>query len=204
MLFNLIKLLSRSSSSPSVFVASSYKEFGEIRDLAAKALSETRLRDVSMPDPILSTEIERARKPLEEIIDACQKQAADCDLLILILGEQWGSGITELEFRAARDAGKTVLILFKRGFVSPAEGSSNKAFKMESFREELTDFSSGFIVREFTSEDREEFRALLRRLLHSWLVSVHRRDAQLRAIRIRLLGFLALVALLVSVGLLLR
>lgn len=121
-----------------IFVASSFQEFADIREVISQIISEVGY-EIDLLGPMEGL-------TLEEVIDECQRRAARSELLILLLGKQWGHGVTEKEFRAAKRAGCPILV-----YATDEEPLTCPEMEphMKSLREEMADFSHGQWVKTF-------------------------------------------------------
>lgn len=91
-----------------------------------------------------------------------------CQLYIGIFGNRYGSGITEAEYRRARERGMPCLIYNQVESVAKPEWNEtdvNKASRLKALKEEL---SGEYVVSEFSSP--HDLAARLTADLHRWLI----------------------------------
>lgn len=101
--------------------------------------------------------------------DASIDQVDLCEVLVGIIGHRYGSGITEAEYRRARERGLPCFVYFKREETARPEltdGDPVLAAKLGAFKQDLL---RGHTVKEFTSP--EELAANATADLHNWVAA---------------------------------
>ncbi len=101
--------------------------------------------------------------------DASLDQVNQCEVLVGIVGQRYGSGITEAEYRRARALGLPCFVYFKRQDASHPADSDNdpaSAARLAAFKQDLL---RGHTVKEFTSPD--ELAASATADLHNWVAA---------------------------------
>jgi DNA polymerase III delta prime subunit len=101
--------------------------------------------------------------------DASIDQVDLCEVFVGIIGHRYGSGITEAEYRRAREHGLPCFVYFKREATSRPEltdGDPALAAKLATFKRDLL---RGHTVKEFTSP--EELAANATADLHNWVAA---------------------------------
>jgi DNA polymerase III delta prime subunit len=101
--------------------------------------------------------------------DASIDQVDRCEVLVGIIGFRHGSGITEAEYRRARQLGLPCFVYFKREDLSRPEltdGDPALAAKLAAFK---SDLMRGHTVKEFSSP--EELAANATADLHNWVAA---------------------------------
>ena len=101
--------------------------------------------------------------------DASIDQVDRCEVLVGIIGFRHGSGITEAEYRRARQLGLPCFVYFKRADLSRPEltdGDPAVTAKLAAFKQDLM---RGHTVKEFSSP--EELAANATADLHNWVAA---------------------------------
>jgi DNA polymerase III delta prime subunit len=103
----------------------------------------------------------------EDTHEASIDQVEICEVLVGIIGFRYGSGITEAEYRRARELGLPCFIYFKRAGSAGSELTDDdpaKAVRLDAFKQELLRVHT---VKEF--ERPEELAANATADLHNWI-----------------------------------
>lgn len=101
--------------------------------------------------------------------DASIDQVDLCEVLVGIIGHRYGSGITEAEYRRARELGLPCFVYFKREAEMRPDLTDNDpalAAKLATFKQDLL---RGHTVKEFASP--EELAANATADLHNWVAA---------------------------------
>ncbi len=101
--------------------------------------------------------------------DASIDQVNVCELFVAIIGHRYGSGITEAEYRRARELGLPCFVYFKHGDTARPEltdGDPALAAKLAAFKQDLL---RGHTVKDFTRP--EELSANATADLHNWVAA---------------------------------
>ena len=144
------------SSTLHVFLSSTWLDLQTERETVEKALQ--RMREIkfigmeyfgSRPEDPLASSLEEVRR---------------CNLYIGIIGQRYGSGITEAEYHEAQAAGLPSFVYFKKTDDSLTTGKDENTQKLESFKSAI---HNHHIVADFSTPD--QLAALVVTDLHRWI-----------------------------------
>ena len=158
-----------SSRNVRVFVSSTYTDLIPVRD-AAKATIE-RLRGAEF----VGMELFGARSESAEHVSI--EEVDDADLYIGLVGGRWGSGITEAEYRRAREKKiQCLLYLMNEEAITVRDAEAAKQARLAHWRRELSDSFDGHLVQHFSTPD--DLAKAIPIDLHNWLYRRLVKDAQ--------------------------
>ena len=139
-----------------VFLSSTWLDLQPERETVEKALH--RMREIkfigmeyfgSRPEDSRTSSLEEVRR---------------CRLYIGIIGQRYGSGITEAEYQEAEAAGLPCFVYFKKKGESPGAGDDVNTEKLEALK---TRIRKGHIVADFSTPD--QLATLVIADLHRWI-----------------------------------
>jgi hypothetical protein len=144
-----------------VFVSSTYSDMVEDRLEVVKTINEMmNFKSINM-----ESFGSRPDTPLTESLRA----VPDADVFICIIGERYGTGITEQEYDKARDEGIDCLVFFRtmpRSEFNDESQDTVESGKLTVFKKKLTDPDCGHLVTRFSTRAELAQRVLLS--LHNW------------------------------------
>jgi hypothetical protein len=109
-------------------------------------------------------------------------EVAHCDLYIGLLAGRFGSGITEAEYRTARDAGIPCFFYIKRESDIAADQrdkSPDALTRLQALRNEITNPNSGHLAQPFSGP--ADLASQVAADLHNWLLLAERLQTAARA-----------------------
>jgi hypothetical protein len=148
-----------------VFVSSTWKDPKPERKAVETALQRMREAKFIGMEYFSSRDEDTRRASLEEV-DHCQ-------IYIGIFGTRYGSGITEEEYRRAREKGLKCFIYFKDGSIKPEEFETDpeNMVRLEELKEELRSLNGGHTIGpEFKNPD--DLAAKITADLHRWIMDL--------------------------------
>jgi hypothetical protein len=155
-----------------VFVSSTFTDLEPIRERAQTTIERLRGTEfVGME--LFGTRPESAHEvSLEEVDDA--------DLYVGIIGGRWGSGITEAEYRRAREKQLDCLFyVMKEEAIEIRDDEAEKRERRAAWLQEIRDSFTGHVVFDFRTADDLEKQIPID--LHNWLYQRLVRDARAAA-----------------------
>ena len=149
-----------------VFVSSTWKDLKPEREAVETALQRMRETKFLGMEYFGSRDEDTRRASLDEV-DRCQ-------IYIGIFGKRYGSGITEEEYRRARETGLKCFIYFKdESTIKPEESETDteNIDKLEELKKELRSLNSGHTIGpEFKNPD--DLAAMITADLHRWIMDL--------------------------------
>ena len=145
-----------------VFVSSTWLDLQPERDTLESLLQRFRETKFIGMEYFGSRDETTRRASLDEIDQS--------DIYLGVIGDRYGSGITEAEYDHAHARKKPCFIYFKRGVQVPSESRGDEPARdqrLEKFKAKLRDQASGHLVSEFFGP--AELALVAASDLHNWL-----------------------------------